>query len=76
MAWVDAGATACAQALAITKEPFLARFGVPMPPRAFGDTVVRRLSEPQFAAGMAVGLKGDTDITILEDLEDLKQATA
>jgi hypothetical protein len=29
--------------------------------------VIRILSQPQYAAGMAFGLKGDTDITILEE---------
>lgn len=38
-----------------------------MPPRAFGDKVVRILQDPQYATGMAFGLKGDTDITILEE---------
>jgi hypothetical protein len=39
-----------------------------MSPRQFGEKVVRVLDDPQYAAGMAFGLKGDTDITILEGL--------
>jgi len=63
----DAGATAYANATGITQEQFLARFGTSMPPRDFGEKVVSVLSDPQFAAGMAFGLKGDTGITILEE---------
>jgi NAD(P)-dependent dehydrogenase (short-subunit alcohol dehydrogenase family) len=64
----DRGANAYAQAMGIPKEQFLARFGAAMPPREFGEKVVRVLHDPQYAAGMAFGLKGDTDITILEGL--------
>ena len=63
----DTGATAYANALGIPKEQFLARFGASMPPRDFGEKVVSVLNDPQFAAGMAFGLKGDTGITILEE---------
>lgn len=63
----DAGATAYANALGIPKEQFLARFGALMAPREFGEKVVSVLNDPQFAAGMAFGLKGDTGITILEE---------
>ena len=45
---------------------FLARFGAPMPPRQFGDHLVAVLDDPQYATGLAFGLKGDTGITILE----------
>jgi NAD(P)-dependent dehydrogenase (short-subunit alcohol dehydrogenase family) len=64
----DRGANAYAQAMGIPKEQFLARFGAAMSPRAFGEKVVRVLQDPQYAAGMAFGLKGDTDITVLEEL--------
>jgi NAD(P)-dependent dehydrogenase (short-subunit alcohol dehydrogenase family) len=63
----DAGARAYADALDIPMAQFLARFGAAMPPREFGDKVMRILSDPQYAKGMAFGLKGDTDITILEE---------
>jgi len=63
----DTGATAYALAMGIPKEQFLARFGTPMPPREFGAKVVSVLNDPQYAAGMAFGLKGDTGITILEE---------
>src|SRR6266480_7793781 len=62
----DAGADAYAKAMGIEREPFLAKFGAPMPPRLFGDHVVSLLTDPQYATGVAFGLKGDTGITILE----------
>jgi NAD(P)-dependent dehydrogenase (short-subunit alcohol dehydrogenase family) len=63
----DTGAAAYANAMGIPKEQFLARFGASMPPRDFGEKVVSVLNDPQFAAGLAFGLKGDTGITILEE---------
>jgi len=63
----DAGASAYADAMGIKVEQFLARFGVSMPPRAFGDKVVSVLQDPQYAKGLVFGLKGDSGITILEE---------
>jgi NAD(P)-dependent dehydrogenase (short-subunit alcohol dehydrogenase family) len=62
----DAGAGAYARANGIEREAFLARFGAPLPPRQFGDHVVAVLDDPQYATGLAFGLKGDTGITVLE----------
>lgn len=62
----DAGAAAYARAMGIEREAFLARFGVPMPPREFGEKVVSVLDDPKYAEGFAFGLKGDTGITMLE----------
>ena len=62
----DAGASAYARAMGIGREEFLARYGAPMPPRQFGDHLVAVLDDPQYAAGFAFGLKGDTGITVLE----------
>jgi NAD(P)-dependent dehydrogenase (short-subunit alcohol dehydrogenase family) len=62
----DAGSHAYADAMGVTQEAFLARFGAPMPPRQFGDHVVAVLDDPQYATGLAFGLKGDTGITVLE----------
>jgi hypothetical protein len=53
--------------MGIEREAFLARFGAPMPPRQFGDHVVAVLDDPQYAMGLAFGLKGDTRITVLEE---------
>jgi NAD(P)-dependent dehydrogenase (short-subunit alcohol dehydrogenase family) len=62
----DAGAGAYARAMGLERAAFLARFGTPMPPRKFGDYLVAVLDDPQYAAGVAFGLKGDTGITVLE----------
>jgi NAD(P)-dependent dehydrogenase (short-subunit alcohol dehydrogenase family) len=62
----DAGADAYARASGIGTAEFLARFPVPMPPRAFGEKVVSVLEDPTYAEGVAFGLKGDTGVTILE----------
>src|SRR5208282_1500173 len=62
----DAGADAYARAAGVGTEAFLAGFGAPMPPRQFGDHVVALLNDPRYATGVALGLKGDTGITILE----------
>src|ERR1700722_19852955 len=61
-----AGAGAYARAMGVETEAFLARFGAPMPPRQFGDHLVAVLENPQYATGIAFGLKGDTGITVLE----------
>jgi NAD(P)-dependent dehydrogenase (short-subunit alcohol dehydrogenase family) len=62
----DAGAAAYAHAMGIEPAEFLKRFGVPMLPREFGEKVVSVLDDPQYAEGLALGLKGDTGVTILE----------
>jgi NAD(P)-dependent dehydrogenase (short-subunit alcohol dehydrogenase family) len=62
----DAGATAYAGAMGVTPTEFVARFGAPMPPREFGEKVVSVLDDPTYAEGFAFGLKGDTEITMLE----------
>ena len=62
----DAGAGAYARAMGVTPEEFVARFGAPMPPRAFGEKVVCVLDDPKYAEGLAFGLKGDSAVTILE----------
>lgn len=50
----------------ITTEAFLARFGRPMPPRAFGEHVAALLTQPEYETGVAYGFKGDTGITSLD----------
>jgi NAD(P)-dependent dehydrogenase (short-subunit alcohol dehydrogenase family) len=61
----DAGSGAYARAMGVEREAFLARFGAPMPPRQYGDHLVEVLDDPQYATGLAFGLKGDTGITVL-----------
>lgn len=63
----DAGSSAYARAQGISPEAFLQRFGTSMPPRLFGDYVVRVLSDRQYDGAIALGLKGDTGITMLEE---------
>ena len=62
----DAGANAYARATGVTPEEVVARFGAPMPPRAFGEKVVSVLDDPKYADGLAFGLKGDTGVTMLK----------
>lgn len=61
-----AGAEAYARAQGVEPEVVLARFGAPLPPRRFGEHVVQILTDPQYDAALALGLKGDTGITVLE----------
>jgi NAD(P)-dependent dehydrogenase (short-subunit alcohol dehydrogenase family) len=63
----DQASTVYAEAAGLGREAYLARFGAPLPPRRFGDHLVAVLDDPQYAAGFAFGLKGDTGITILEE---------
>ncbi len=63
----DAGASAYAGAMGIKAEEFLARFGAPLPPRKFGESVVSVLDDPRYDEGLAFGLKGDTGVTMLEE---------
>jgi NAD(P)-dependent dehydrogenase (short-subunit alcohol dehydrogenase family) len=62
----DAAAGAYAASMGITPAQFVARFGSPMPPRAFGDRVVAVLEDPKFAEGIVFGLNGDDGVTIME----------
>jgi hypothetical protein len=62
----DAGANAYAHAMGMKQEEFVARFGAPMPPRQFGDKVVSVLEDPEYAEGLAFGLKGGAGVTMLE----------
>src|SRR5258706_3422679 len=60
----DGASGAYSRAMGIEPEEYLARFGAPMPPRAFGEKVVSVLDDPKYAEGFAFGLKGDTGVTI------------
>jgi NAD(P)-dependent dehydrogenase (short-subunit alcohol dehydrogenase family) len=62
----DEASRGYARAMGLEREVFLAGFGTPMPPRQFGEHVVSLLTERQYADAVAVGLKGDTGITVLE----------
>jgi NAD(P)-dependent dehydrogenase (short-subunit alcohol dehydrogenase family) len=62
----DEASRGYARAMGLERDVFLAGFGAPMPPRQFGEHVVSLLTERQYADAVAVGLKGDTGITVLE----------
>ncbi len=62
----DAGANAYAGSMGIAPEKFVARFGTPMPPQAFGEKVVSVLKDPQYAPGFAFGLSGDKGVIVME----------
>src|SRR5882724_6355790 len=62
----DAAANAYAGSMGITPEQFVARFGAPMPARAFGDRVVSVLEDPQYADGVVFGLNGEAGVTVME----------
>jgi NAD(P)-dependent dehydrogenase (short-subunit alcohol dehydrogenase family) len=62
----DAAAAAYAEALGISPEAFVERFGAPMPPRAFGENVVSVLEDPAHAEGFAFGLTGDAGVSMIE----------
>jgi NAD(P)-dependent dehydrogenase (short-subunit alcohol dehydrogenase family) len=62
----DEASSAYARSMGLEREAYLARFGAPLPPRLFGEHVVALLDDPQYALGIAFGLKGDTGITVLE----------
>lgn len=64
----DTAAGAYAQSMEITPEAFVARFGAPMPPRAFGENVVAVLTDPAHEEGFAFGLSGDNGVAIMERL--------
>ncbi len=64
----DTAAGAYAQAMGITPEAFVARFGAPMPPRTFGEHVVAVLDDPAHADGFAFGLSGDNGVAVMERL--------
>jgi NAD(P)-dependent dehydrogenase (short-subunit alcohol dehydrogenase family) len=63
----DEAAGAYARAYGVSPQDFLARFGAPLLPRDFGDKVVTVLTDPAYDNALAVGLKGDTGISVLEE---------
>jgi NAD(P)-dependent dehydrogenase (short-subunit alcohol dehydrogenase family) len=61
-----AGSEGYAANLGIEPDAFLARFGAPMAPRDYGEHIVRILEDAQYESAVALGVKGDTGITVLE----------
>lgn len=64
----DAAANAYSKSMGITPEKFVARFGSPMAPRAFGERVLAVLEDPRYADAVVLGLNGDDGVTIMEGL--------
>jgi NAD(P)-dependent dehydrogenase (short-subunit alcohol dehydrogenase family) len=64
----DTGAHAYARAAGITPQEFLTRFGPVLPPADFGEKVISALSDPAFSKAFAVGVKGETGVTVLEEM--------
>ncbi len=62
----DAAAGAYAGSMGISPEEFVARFGSPMPARAFGERVISVLEDPEYADGVVFGLNGDAGVTVME----------
>jgi NAD(P)-dependent dehydrogenase (short-subunit alcohol dehydrogenase family) len=63
----DVAASAYARDAGIEPEEFVARFGVRMSPREFGEHVISVLVDPKYATGIAFGLQGESGITTLEE---------
>jgi NAD(P)-dependent dehydrogenase (short-subunit alcohol dehydrogenase family) len=61
-----AGSSAYARAMGIEQEAFLARYPE-MPPRDFGDHVVRVLTDSAYESAIAIGIRGDTGADIIEE---------
>jgi NAD(P)-dependent dehydrogenase (short-subunit alcohol dehydrogenase family) len=64
----DEAAGAYARAQGVSPEQFLLRFGAPLPPRDFGDKVVSILTDPLYENAFAFGLKGDSGVSVLEEM--------
>jgi hypothetical protein len=63
----DIASAAYAKRLGVSTEQFLARYGEPMPPRAYGDHIVALLTGQQYDDAVAFGVQGDSGITVLEE---------
>jgi len=62
----EAGARAYGRARGVPPKAVLAGFP-PMTPGAYGEHVARILADPRYAGALALGVRGDTGITILEE---------
>jgi hypothetical protein len=63
----DMAAGAYAASMGITPEAFVARFGTPLPPRAFGDHVAAILEDASYENAVALGVGGDSGVTVMEE---------
>jgi hypothetical protein len=62
----EAGARAYGRARDVEPQAILAGFPS-LPLRAYGEHVVRILTDPQYDGALAIGVRGDVGITILEE---------
>jgi NAD(P)-dependent dehydrogenase (short-subunit alcohol dehydrogenase family) len=62
----DVGAAAYARANGIDPETFLARSFTPMSPREFGEQVVTLLEDAHDTQSVAIGIRGDTGVSVIE----------
>jgi hypothetical protein len=60
-----AAAEAYARKKGVNTEEFLARFGKPLTPRDFGEHVVTVLTDPEYEAATAFGIRGETGVEVL-----------
>jgi NAD(P)-dependent dehydrogenase (short-subunit alcohol dehydrogenase family) len=61
-----AGSSAYAKAMGIEQDKFLERYPE-MPPRMFGDYVVRVLTDSSYDAALALGIRGDAGVFVIEE---------
>jgi hypothetical protein len=52
--------------MGIEQDAFLARYPA-MPPRNFGNHVVQVLTDATYDSALAIGIRGDTGVTVLEE---------
>jgi NAD(P)-dependent dehydrogenase (short-subunit alcohol dehydrogenase family) len=62
----DAGAAAYARANGIDPATFLARNYTPMSPREYGEQVVTLLTDARDTTSLAIGIRGDTGVSVIE----------
>lgn len=62
----QAGARAYGRARGVAPASILADYP-PMPPSAYGEQVVKILTDPQYDRALALGVRGDSGITTLEE---------
>jgi NAD(P)-dependent dehydrogenase (short-subunit alcohol dehydrogenase family) len=62
----DVAAVAYARRKGVSTAEFLAAFGKPMPPHQYGEHVATLLVDPAFKSSTALGIKGETGISMLD----------
>jgi hypothetical protein len=62
----EAGAAAYGRARGVDPQAILDDYPS-MPPRAYGEHLASILADPQYERALAIGVRGDTGVTILEE---------